>query len=257
MIIKKLVCYYFNMEPSEKQNKEKIISWISFIVIILVLGSVFGYIYQNQKNVIADFKEETRQLQQENEAANKTLGEKTKTLEETNAGFQNNAQQLQQENETINKTLVATNKTLSEVKKTLAKTNDELAVVKFVCSGFTECKQRMGEMLQERLLKRNGINTFTIEGGGTGLNFYKYFLDPQKWDGPWKGIISDEMLAFIKDHCPAKIYNQQGFLVAKNTYRINETKVAEIIFDNSDDGSSEILCAWTENEATKQFQKID
>ena len=93
MIIKKLVCYYFNMEPSEKQNKEKIISWISFIVIILVLGSVFGYIYQNQKNVIADFKEETRQLQQENEAANKTLGEKTKTLEETNAGFQNNAQQ--------------------------------------------------------------------------------------------------------------------------------------------------------------------
>src|SRR3989338_3770625 len=89
----------------------------------------------------------------------------------TIAGFLENAQRLQQENEMVNKTLGTANKTLNELKKTLAKTNDELAVVKFVCSGFTECKQQMGKMLQERLLKRNGIDTLKEEGGGTGLNF--------------------------------------------------------------------------------------
>ncbi|OGI64633.1 hypothetical protein A3H53_03405 [Candidatus Nomurabacteria bacterium RIFCSPLOWO2_02_FULL_40_10] len=244
------------MELNEKQNKEKIISWISFILVIFVLGGMFWYVYQEQNNTIAGFQENAQRLQQENEAVNKTLDEMTKNLDKTNTGFQNNVEQLQQENEMVNKTLGTANKTLNELKKTLAKTNDELAVVKFVCSGFTECKQQMGKMLQERLLKRNGIDTFTEEGGGTGLNFYKYFLVPQKWDGS-ADPVSNEMLAFIKAECPAKIYNQQGFLVSKSRYRISKTKIAEIIMDNSDDGSSEILCAWTVDETTKQFQKID
>ncbi len=212
------------MEPNEKQNKEKIISWISFVVVVLVLGGVFWYVYQEQRNTIA--------------------------------GFQDNLQKLQQENDTANTKLVTTNKTLNETTKTLTKTSDELAIVKFVCSSFTECKQRMGKKLQERLLKRNGIDTFTEEGGGTGLNFYKYFLDPQKWGGP-DDPVSNEMLAFIKEQCPASIYNQPGFLVSKSRYRIDKTKIAEIIMDNAGSAPSEILCAWTEDETTKQFQKID
>ena len=206
------------MEPNiEKQKRDKLISRISFIVTILVLCGVFWYLYQEQKNTIAVFQDTMQRLQQESEAASKTLGEMTKTL---------------------------------------AATKYELAVIRLVCSNNSECKRQIGDTLQKNLLTRNSIGTFTVEGRGSGLNFYKYFLDPQKWEsyGPYASILSTEMLVFIKAECPAKIYDRQGYLVSKNTYRIDKTNVVEIIFDEE---SGEIMCAWTENETTKQFQKID
>mgnify|MGYP001562703837 CR=1 FL=1 len=60
------VWYNFRMEPNtERQKKDGLINWISFVVIILVLGGVFWYLYQTQKDTVAMFQDSVQRLQQE------------------------------------------------------------------------------------------------------------------------------------------------------------------------------------------------
>lgn len=161
-------------------------------------------------------------------------------------------------------TLASLNKTANMLRSELASSSramqsltQDFLLVKSVCQSDQYCNERYRNALIGALLKKNGLVVEKEEYQSSGLNFYKYFLEPPRVPtrGPSSqegGPLGSELLAFIKNNCPASI-SIPGLLSVKYRYRVADTKVAEILMN---DDSNDITCAWIIDESAKTFTKL-
>lgn len=146
----------------------------------------------------------------------------------------------------LNSQILNLNSDIQTKNKQIESLDESLKLVKFVCIFYSyECREQYTEKLRLKFLDSNGIKDAKYQGGATGQNYYKYFLDPQP-DFPLK------MREFIKAKCPTQIYNVPGKLFSRYIYEHNNKEISIIM----DDDTVEILCAWTYDQSTDSYIKI-
>lgn len=148
------------------------------------------------------------------------------------------------------------NNEINSKNQQIAKLDEDLKLAKFVCISFSACKDKYNEASRSKFLESAGLTTAEYKSRATGLNYYKYFIEPTGVTEE-KGFAADllplKLKEFMKTNCPSETYNAPGRLFGRYDYTLGNDKQVSIVVDPE---TVEIKCAWIYDKTNDSYTKV-